>query len=275
MEKSNEKALKIVEQQYTSFINLEDKWDFFRGLAGYVKTVQEMTQTKPFIEVLEKQREMARKVYEQMNTVASKQLRESAEKMSVIAKEVTRQYEPMAKMIQEATEPMTKIAQDMAEKYKPIINAMQELSDRLDGRIISSNPLSALNDDVFNVARYIKASGNAEAVKEFGDNSPKTQNIYGNYVFSPVYEDLYAEEMKVERKEQVEPWGAWQQLPLVKRLVYEPDEMTDELKKELNLDPSSQWNWLNFVGVVGELRMKCMTAFCESIRQSRLNCLTR
>lgn len=242
MERSNEKALKIVEQQYKSFINLQDNWDFFRGLAEYTKTVQEMTQTKPFLDALETQRQMARKTYELMNTEAMKELTKSAKRLTSIAEGVLKQYEPLIKQTQE-----------IAEKYQPIVNAVKEVHDRMAGRILSSNPIYSFDSDLFDVARFVRASGHEEAVKEFENNKKRNHNIYGNYTFSPTYEKMDEEERKIERKEQVEPWGAWHQLPIVKRMVFEPDEMRAEFKAELDKDPSLQWTWLNFIGVAGEM----------------------
>ena len=241
-EKSNEKALKIVEQQYASFINLQDNWDFFRGLAEYTKTVQEMAQTKPLIEALEIQRKMARKTYELMNTEAMKELAKSAKRLTSIAESVLKQYEPLIKQTEE-----------VAKKYEPVIKAVQEVHDRMAGRVLSSNPLYAFNSDLFDVARHLRASGHEEAVKEFENNKKRNHNIYGNYTFSPIYEKKDDEERRVERKEQVEPWGAWHQLPIVKRLVFEPDEMRVEFKAEVDKDHSLHFTWLNFLGVAGEM----------------------
>lgn len=217
MERSDEKALRIVEQQYNSFINLQDSWDFFRGLAEYTRTVREMTQTKPFIRALETQREMARKTYELMNSKAMKELTQSANKLIPIAEKVIKQYEPIIKQTQE-----------IAEKYQPVIRAVQEVHDRMAGRILSSNPLYAFDSDLFDVARHLKASGHEEAVEPFVDNKKKNHNIYGNFTFSPTYEVIDEEERKLERKQQVEPWGAWERLPLVERLVFEPEELKAE-----------------------------------------------
>ena len=242
MERSNEKALKIVEQQYASFINLQDNWSFFRGLAEYIKTVQEMTQTKPFIEALETQRKVARQVYETMNSKAMKELTQSANKLIPVAEKILKQYEPIIKQTKE-----------IAEKYQPVIKAVQEVQDRLQGRILSSNPLYAFDSDLFDVARHLKASGHEEEIKDFVNNKKRTHNIYGNFTFSPTYEAIDEEELKLERKEQVEAWGAWEHLPLVKKLVFEPEEMKAEYKAEVDKDPSLHWNWLNFIGVYVEM----------------------
>ena len=242
MERSNEKALKIVEQQYASFINLQDNWSFFRGLAEYIKTVQEMTQTKPFIEALETQRKVARQVYETMNSKAMKELTQSASKLIPIAEKILKQYGPIIKQTQE-----------IAEKYQPVIKAVKEVQDRLQGRILSSNPLYAFDSDLFDVARHLKASGHEEEIKDFVNNKKRTHNIYGNFTFSPTYEAIDEEEMKLERKEQVEAWGAWEHLPLVEKLVFGPEELKAEYKAELDKDPSLHWNWLNFVGVYVEM----------------------
>src|SRR3989338_4831810 len=124
-EKSNEKALKIIEQQFSGFINLQDGWDFFRGLAEYTKTIQEMAQTKQTIDTLERQREMARKTYEMMSTEAMKELTKSAKKITYIAQNVLKQYEPLIKQTQER-----------AEKCQPVIKAVQEVQDHLSGAIL-------------------------------------------------------------------------------------------------------------------------------------------
>src|SRR3989338_5081272 len=181
-EKSNEKALKIIEQQFSSFINLQDGWDFFRGLAEYTKTIQEMTQTRPIIDALERQREMARRTYEMMSTEAMKELTKSANRVTSIAQNVLKQYEPLIKQ-----------TQDIVEKYQPVIKAVQEVQDYLNEKIVSSEPLQGLNNSIFDVVRHVRASGNAEAVKEFEDNNRKTKNIYGNYTFSPTYEKVSRE----------------------------------------------------------------------------------
>ncbi len=242
MERSNEKALKIIEHQYSSFINLQDKWDFFRGLAEYTKTLQEMAQTKPLVEILEKQRQIARNVYEQMNTDAMIELTKSAHKLTSIAMRLLKPYQPFVEQTEE-----------IAKKYGPIAKAVQEVQDRMAGRVLSSNPLYAFDSDLFDIARSVKASGNEEAIKEFENNKKRNHNIYGNYTFSPTYEKSSDEEVRVGRKEQVEPWGAWHQLPLVKKLVFEPDETTIEFKTELGKNPSLQFAWLNFIGVLGEM----------------------
>lgn len=244
MEKSNEIALKIVEQQYASFINQQNSWNFFRGLAEYTKTIQEMVQTKPLIDALEKQAETAKKVYELMSSNAIKEFTKSAQRLLPIVEGVLKQQEPLIKQ-----------SQELAEKYKPVIGAVQEVQDRIAGRILSSNPLSAFDSDLFDVARHMKASGHEEDVKEFENNKKRNHNVYGNYTFSPTYEKIDEEERMLKRKAEVEAWGAWEQLPLVKILVYEPEKAKADFKKEADKDPktASYWAWINFSGLCGEM----------------------
>jgi uncharacterized UPF0160 family protein len=194
---NNEKALKILEQQYSSFIGLADQWDFFRGLAEYVKTAQELASTKPIIEALAKQQEAARTVYDSINTQALKELTKTANQIAEIARTVK-------------------------EKYEPVAAAVKKLQDHLNGSILSSERLYGLNESIFNVARQLKENGLAEKIKQYEDEQRKIKNIYGNYTFSPAYERLENEENKVKRREQIEPWGVWQHLPFAKRIVFEP-----------------------------------------------------
>lgn len=223
-----EVALKIVEQQYKNFIDQQDKWGFFRGLAEYTKTLQELVPTKSIVEALEQQREIQRKVYEQLNTQSFQELTKSAEKI-------------------------TKIAEEYAKQYEPIARAVKEVEDRMKGLISSSNPLYAFESDLFDVARFVRESGHQEAIKEFEDQNKKIKNIYGDYTFSKTYDAVFEEETKLKRKEQVEPWGAWNMLPLVKRLVFDPEQFTAECRTEAENDPNLKWTLLNFFGVAHEM----------------------
>lgn len=234
-ERSNEKALKIIEQQYDDFINQTNSWGFFRGLASYIKTTQELLQTQPLINALEQQRKVTRMVYEQTNTQAFKEMMRSAEKVVEITKDLTKQL-------------------------KPVAITINKVQDQLKGNLLSSYPLNTLNRNLFDVAIVLKQNGYANIIKQFEDDKRKRENIFGNYTFSPAYEKLAEEKEKLERKEQVEPWGAWQGLPLVKKIVFEPDELAKELKKETS--PDKRWAIINLFGVMGEL---------EQIRSGRIS----
>lgn len=228
MEKSNEKALTILGQQYSGLMNQTENWEFFRGLAEYVKTVESLTQTKGFIEALQKQSEISRKVYEQFNSRAFQELAWSGARMAEIAEKFAKQYEP-------------------------IMKAVQEMQKHINGTILSTNRLQSIEHSIFDVARKFKESGLADAIKKFEDNQRRIQNIYGNYTFSQAYEKLPEEKEKLERIEQIEPWGAWQNLPLVKQVVYEPDEVIEEVKEKAETDPNQKWLLFNLKGVVGEM----------------------
>ena len=256
MEKSNEKALKIIERQYDSFINVPDQWDFFRGLADYVKTVQEMTLTKPYIEALETQRAIARQSFELMNTGAMQELKKSAEKMQEVAQEVAKHYEPMLKIAEEArkqAEPMFKAIEEARKQYEPIANAVKEVQDQLTGKMWCSNPIFHLDRSLFDIARHVKSAGFADKIKEFEDPNKKTKNIYGDYTFSPTAERISDEERRLERLEQVEPWGAWHQLPLIRRFVYEPEKYVEECRAEVKENPELTFTFYNFMGISGEM----------------------
>jgi len=207
MERSNEKALKILEQQYNGFMGLKD-WDFFRGLAEYVKTVQEMVPTNTIVKALDKQREEARKVYEQMNTDAFKELQRSANKV-------------------------TKIAKEYAKQSEPILEFVKEIEAQKSGIMRVSDPLDFLERSLHEIATRLKATGLADTIKQFEDNKKAIQNIYGNYTFSPTYLRIPFEEKKLERREQAEAWGAWSELPIVARVILEPEKLNEESREDL------------------------------------------
>lgn len=228
MTESNEKALAILGQQYSNFINLSEHWDFFRGLANYAKTVETLAPTKQIVEALEKQQEVSRKLYDQMNSRAFKELGQTAAKMM-------------------------EIAQKVAKDYEPVMRAVKELQDHLNGKILSSNRLYGIENSIFDVARSLKENGFADAIKTYEDNQRRMKNIYGNYTFSASYEKLPEIRKKFERQEQIEPWGAWHNLPFAKRMVIEPEVVIDEVKAEVKADPTREWNLLNLLGVAGEM----------------------
>jgi hypothetical protein len=227
MKESNEKALAILGQQYNSTINLTENWEFFRGLAEYVKTVESLYPTKRLVEALEMQREIGRKVYEQFNTQAFRELTWSAARM-------------------------TEIAQKVAIQYAPIMKQVQEMQKRLN-EVYSSDRLQDINNNLLTVAKKLQESGLADAIKKFENTRLKVPNIPNNYIFSQAYEKLPEEKEKLQRVEQIEPWGAWQQLPFAKRMVYEPQEVIEEVKVKAETDPQQKWVLMGLLGVNVEM----------------------
>lgn len=222
---SNEKALAILGQQYNSTINLTENWDFFRGLAEYVKTVESLYPTKRLIEALEAQQKISRKVYEQLNTQAFRELTWSAARMA-------------------------EIAQQVAIKYAPIMKQVEEMQKRLN-EVYSSDRLQDINDKLLSVARTLQESGLTDAMRKF--ENIKIPNFPNNYIFSQAYEKLPEEKEKLQRVEQIEPWGAWEQLPFAKRMVYEPQEVIEEVKVKAETDPEQKWVLMGLFGVNAEM----------------------
>lgn len=242
MPEGNDKVRLVLDQQFNSFINLNDKWPFFLGLAEYVKTVESFMQTKQMVQALERQREIALKAHELLNSRAMQEMTAAAERMLKITANFSKMYLPAIEA-----------AQRMAEQYQPILNAAADLQMRLNGQIHSSNTLSGFDHNLFDVARHIKAAGHPELVAEFEDPEKPGKNIYGDYVFSPTYPKVVEEEEKFERREQVEVWGAWHKMPLLKRMVFELDILTSEYEKEAEEDPNWKWSVINYKMVAGEL----------------------
>jgi hypothetical protein len=80
----------------------------------------------------------------------------------------------------------------------------------------------------------LRDSGITDAMKQFENATAAHKNIYGNFVFSPTYEKLPEEKKRVERVAQIEPWGAWEQLPNVKKAVFEPSAIDTLLAQEMD-----------------------------------------
>ena len=208
MEKSNETALKILEQQYTSFATLTDSWDFFHGLAAYTKTIEEMMQTSSLVKVLEEQSRIERQIFEAVNTQALQELVESATKVSEIIAE-------------------------SAIVNLPTISAIQKIEDQMKGLTLSSDPLRSLENNLMEVARSLGDIGQSALLQQFEDDGKKIKNIYGNYTFAPTLDKVYVEEKRFERKERREPWGAWEKLPIVEKVIFEPEKLNKEFAIEI------------------------------------------
>ena len=207
--KEAEKALKIVEQQYKGFAD-SINWDFFRGLAQYTKTVQEMMPTKAIVDALEKQRELAIKPYMTLSKTSWEEFTKSAEEVRKIVKSINEQQK----------------------KYKiELPETMLEIEQQLTGQLLTDDPLKFFNDNLLEVATRIKALGFADTIKKFED--AKKTNIYANYTFSPTYEKADYEKMVLERRQETEAWGAWIKLPEIEKVVLEPEELNKQARKDL------------------------------------------
>ena len=205
-----EKALKIVEQQYTAFANTLNDWDFFRGLAQYTKTVQEMMPTKAIVEALEKQRELAIKPYMTLSKTSWEEFKKAGEEVIKIVKSINEQQE----------------------KYNILLpETMTEIHLQLTGNIFTDDPLKLFNNNLLEVATRVKALGFGDTIKKFED-ATRTR-VYANYTFSPTYEKAEYEKMTLERQQETEVWGAWIELPQIEKVVLEPEELNKQARKDL------------------------------------------
>jgi hypothetical protein len=202
-------AIKIVDQQYHSFVDLQEPWSFFHGLADYVKTIEDMVPTKGIIEVLEGQRQIAEQAYKAIDAKAFKEL-------------------------QVAAEEITKTIQASSIQFEPIAQAIKSIQDQLSGATWSTDPLHYLDMKLFEIARGLKEIGYPEIVRPFENENKKVKNIYGNYTFSEAYYKVSEEKSKLEKRKQIEPWGAWEKMPLVEKAVFEPTEKGDLYAQEMD-----------------------------------------
>ena len=206
-----EKALEILRQQYTAFADTVNGWDFFRGLAQYTKTVQEMMPTNSMVEALEKQRELAIKPYEILSKTASEELKKAGEDVIKIAKVINETSKTFSIMTDAISEVEAQIASVLS---------------------YSTDPLRCFNDNITEVATKIKSLGFSDAVKQFEDASMIDRDAYA-FTFSPAYEKVDYEKKMLERRQETEAWGAWSELPIVEKVVLTPEEVNKEARKDL------------------------------------------
>ena len=226
-EKSNEKALKIIEQQYNGFIDA-DGWDFFRGLADYVKSIQEMASTRELVDALTEQQKAAEAIYEQVNAKALEEL------------------EINARTIIQAVE-------DATIQTESVMNALKPITDALNNLTLSMDPLHWLDTKLFELARGLKDVGHPEIVRPFEDPNKKVKNIYGNYTFSKTYDKVAIEKYKLERQADTATWGAWGKLPLVEQVILKPEETIKEIKAKEKAGIPIKIGAFSFLDFVSEM----------------------
>ena len=189
-----------------------DHWEVFRSVAEYAKTLEALMPTKSIVAALEAQRAAEREVFDQLNTQAFQELTKS---MAIVSE----------------------VAQEIANQNKAVFDALKHMDDIAHGIIFSSHPLLTIDRSLLDVAVLMKNTGHGEALKEFENPNKKIKNIRGDYTFSPTLEKLDKEEERLNRKEQIEAYGAWEKLELIKKVIYEPEKLNKETVNEIKNHP--------------------------------------
>lgn len=222
--KETENALVVLGQQYKNVMERADSWGFFRELAGYTKTLQEISQTSPLITAIEAERANHLKLIETMNLGAGRELAEAARQIGSLADKV-------------------------ALPHQALTDAIEQIQKPFSQSLVAFQKVQQVNSNLAELAEKISNSGVSEIIKKYQD----ANSVFRSFTFSPAYEELQKEVKKVERQAELEPWGAWEHLAIAERLVLEPEKIQDEVRSEAVENPAMQSFAFNFFGVAGEM----------------------
>lgn len=227
---NKENALKILEEHYKVAKEQKDAWDFFLNTAEYVRFVQSNSQLAEAVKKLEEQQKQAYEIFHKIDFKAIEELQNNAKAITEIVKRQN-------------------ISLD------PVNNFIKELQAFDEGHILSSIPRAhQLDEYLFGIARALKANGFENIVQQFVDTQKKVKNMYGNFTFSPTLplRDDAEQELQIKRK--TETWGAWEDLPFIARVLFDEINLQKELEAISHKDKLKKWEFINYLGVRGELK---------------------
>ncbi len=231
-------VIEILDRYYQSFINQKRDWDFFLGLAYYVKYATEIPEVDKIL-----------KSTVQKRANAEKRLKEYEEDAIKEAKEVIR----------------NKVFQKIKEKkisYEELNKLMQEWDNYANRRILSSqSDAEALSGCLMDIIRSLHDTNYKEITKDFIIEEETDPKIIKEYTCFRKLELYKKEKLAYQEKEEIEPWGAWGNLALVYIVIFKREEELERLRK----DKRNWWTASNLQGLIGEMqKIKGQSVFSDS-----------
>ncbi len=188
-------VIEILEKQYQSFINQERDWNFFVGLADYVKFINETSEPHLLLE----------------RTKESK----------------LKRIEIIDKLEEEAVTELLKLKRDLLKIIKNekiakegLSEALSKLDDYEKGKISPNHYKSSRLDE--GLRNLIKALSDSE--EDFAKNYPR-------YGLSKKLLIRMAKSSELHEKKETELWGAYEKLQLVFRVIYSGKEYLSFLEE--------------------------------------------
>ena len=213
-----------LERYYNTFINQQNYWHFFSGLARYVKFILETPETDKVISFVVK---------------AKKEEDEKIKKYEQIAiNEIEKAKGLLWEIIKK-----NKVTNG---KLQRLINQFQ--SHQNNEVVSSQSKAESLDHSLADIIRWLAGNGYKNLVKNF----IREENgiIYTDEnEFSKKMSDYYRTEKELNDKKEIEEWGAWENLCLVYLVIYKKDEEMGRLRK----DDKTAILAINFAGLVGEM----------------------
>lgn len=230
-------VIEILDRYYQSFINQKRDWDFFLGVADYVKYAIETPETDNILKSIVQKRFDAEKRLKEYEQEAVKEAKEIKDKL----------FRKIKK---------SKIS------YDALNELMQEHQNQESGKILSSqSDAEALSGCLIDIIQNLRSNGYREITKDFiieDKNHPEI--ITGYTCFKKL--DAYNEEKSVyDNQKEIELWGTWGNLALVYIVIFKRKEELERLRK----DKRNWWTAFNLRGLIGEMqKIKGQSAFSNS-----------
>ncbi len=200
-------VIEILERYYKPFIDEKNEWNFFLGLADYVKFIAENKEFTPILLNIKKQKEKDYKKLVDLEKRVAKELDISKKRLLEIIKKNKISYESLNNELRKLK--TFEEGGTEGEKYKVMI----------------------LDDILFSIARDMVNNGHSKILQEFVDNNREPQNIFGNFVFSKTIHLFVREQERVDFKKKTEAWGIWDKLYELYLVTYKGDEIEKDFEK--------------------------------------------
>ena len=221
----NDKIIDNLERYYKAFIDQQDNWAFFLGLAYYVDFVLETTETRKTADLLTQE------------MIAEKN------KIKKLGEELLKEVKPVKEIL-------IKRIKDAGISYPSLNYEINDFEDFELRGAMSSTPLPAtlaegLNCIIWNLSQ----NGHKELIKDF--ISEKNGIVYiDKHEFSKKFEEYEDERQKHKDKEERDLWGLWGYISFAYVAVLKADEEMARVKK----DKANWFTAFNLIGYFGEMK---------------------
>ncbi len=221
--------IEILDRYYQSFINQKRDWDFFLGLADYVKYAVETPEVNNILKYIIQAQNNDQKRLEKYEQAVIEETKQAKKKLFKIIKKHKISYESLDRAIEE---------------YQGYEN----------GRILSSQTeAEALSNALMDVIRNLFNNNYKELVKDFAIEHKEIPNEVGKYTFSKTL-NLYKKEKEIfKEKLETELWASWDNLTLVYSAVFKANEELEKLQQDKK-DFFKAWNFLELTDEIKKIR---------------------
>ncbi len=221
----NDKIINNLERYYKGFIDQQDNWAFFLGLAYYVDFVLETPETKKITDLL---------VQERIN---------EENKTKKLGDGLLKEVKPVKEIL-------FKKIKDAGISYPELNYEIQDYEEHESGKAVSSNPLPVmLAECVHDIIWSLSQNGHKELIKDFITERHGIVYI-DKHEFSKKWRAYEKQKQDYADKKEIALWGLWGYICFAYVAVLKADEELAKIKK----DRANWFRILNLRGYFGEMK---------------------